>query len=154
MSGSEFDITAAAGSGVQTYHLENWYVKGVGFFWNNTRFDGSYGEGSENEQDSQFLCRDEVKHINLILGGVSVPMFLRRFTIYARSSKHEVHTWIGYEQGGIGKNVATTFPTVGTYLGVGLQIWQHVPLAATSMGWMLVAEGPDGGTWRAMPKLA
>jgi len=155
LGGADEPISAVAGSGVQTYRLENHYVKGESLVWNNSRHNGCYIFGSDIDADSPFLCRDEVKQVNvMIAGGAGGSVLLRRFRIFSWARNKDVDTQVGYEQGGIGKNIAITFPTAGVYLGVGSQEWNHTPAAGGVMGWMLVTEGPNGGTWAAMPSLA
>ena len=67
--------------------------------------------------------------------------------IYAIGVDTSPDTWIGYEQGEVGRHIGTQAPTDGVYLDISSTVWNHAPTPGEPTAWMLAAAGANGGTW-------
>jgi hypothetical protein len=110
----------------------------------HTDYGGAYVTGSDSPDDYFFQVTDAVKQIDVFLTGGTQLLRIRCFAIYAVDNGMAA-TWVGYEEGVPGANLAVEVPTEGTWQA-GRILYNAVPTVVKPIG-RVSTQGGIPGIW-------
>lgn len=137
----------AAGTILTNAGLGHPYVRSMSFstFPFDALFGGCYRTSVDTTDDYYIKLGADVAKIAILFTNGTAACRIRGFSLFGLDG-HYASVDPGYDETMPGENIATTFPTAGTWF-LGRKIWNDTPAAAGKIGWVCTTAGTPG-TWK------